>query len=336
MHRFVFPLAALLLSSFLLPSTIGAAPVEDTATVTDLNKLLEPGRHRVSLHVDDFDRKLIFITPQGFKRNDTLPIVFFFHGAGGTAQQSSRTYGWAEKADEEKFFAVFPEGLPVRPDKPGSFLLNPHIWRDERIEMQPRGVNDVHFFEDMLHRLQAVLPIDPCRIYVTGFSNGAGMTFTLGSHFSDRIAAIAPVSSQSFAHVDQLARPLPVYYLTGTADPLIPYHGGTVTMPWGNTRTLPPVQESVDTWGRLDGCPEQPEVLQNNDGVQVLRYGPGHNHAEVLFTTIDGNGHHWPGKPEPLPRAISGPSLDPFSATDRIWDFFKRHPLRNTETATSR
>jgi polyhydroxybutyrate depolymerase len=328
MHRLLFILACLLLLALVLPRMIFGALIDDlTPTVTDLNQLLEPGKHRVSIRIDDRDRKVIFVTPKGFKPGNPLPIVFFFHGAGGTAQQAARTYGWAEKADAENFFAVFPQGLPVWPDGVGGFLLNPDIWRDERAGLPAGGVNDVHFFEELLNRLQAVLPIDPQRIYVTGFSNGAGMTFTLGSHFSDRIAAIAPVSSQSFVHIDALARPLPVYYLTGTADPLIPYHGGSVTLPWGNTRTLPPVQESVDAWARLDGCPPEPQVVSDENGVRVLRYGPGRGDSEVIFTTIDGNGHHWPDTVEPLPHFICGPTLDPFNATDRIWDFFVKHPL---------
>jgi len=87
------------------------------------------------------------------------------------------------------------------------------------------------------------------------------------------------------------------------------------------------VQESVDLWAHLDGCPPQPRVVKEHDGIRVLSYGPGRDHAEILFTTIEGNGHHWPGSVEPLPRAISGPTLDPFNATDQIWDFFKKHPL---------
>lgn len=328
MHRLVIILACLLLLPLvLIRMVLGALADTITPTVTDLNQLLEPGKHRVPIRVDGHDRKVIFVTPKGFKPGVPLPIVFFFHGAGGTAEQAAKTYGWTEKADAENFFAAFPEGLSVRPDGIDSFLLNPHIWRDERAGLPARGVNDVHFFEELLDRLQATLPIDPHRIYITGFSNGAGMTFTLGSHFSDRIAAIAPVSSQSFIHIDALARPMPVYYLTGTADPLIPYHGGTTTLPWGNTRTLPPVQESVDAWAKLDGCPPDPQIVSNENGVRVLRYGPGRDDSEVIFTTIEGNGHHWPGTVEPLPHVISGPSLDPFHATDRIWNFFMRHPL---------
>jgi polyhydroxybutyrate depolymerase len=193
--------------------------------------------------------------------------------------------------------------------------------------MRTNNVDDIHFFEVLLDQLQATLPIDPRRIYVTGFSNGAGMSFTLGSRFSNRIAAIAPVSSQSFARIDALARPLPVYYLVGTADPLVPYHGGTVTLPWGNTHTMPPIQDTVNEWIKLDGCPPAPEVISDRDGVRVLRYGLGHADSEILFTIVEGNGHHWPDTKEPLPHAISGPALDPFNATDRIWDFFQRHPL---------
>jgi polyhydroxybutyrate depolymerase len=304
---------------------------ESTPAVTDLNTLCTPGRHVISIRIDDRDRKFVFITPSAPKAGATVPLVFFFHGAGGTAQQASRTYGWAEKAEKEHFFAVFPEGLPARPDGVGGFLLNPRIWRDQRAGVKTSGVDDVHFFEELLKRIEDILPVDTHRIYVTGFSNGAGMTFTLGSHFSDRIAAIAPVSSQSFVCLDSLARPLPVYYLAGTADPLIPYHGGTVTMPWGNTRTFPPVQQSVDAWAALDGCPPQPQVVSDDKGVRVVRYGPGRDNSEIFFTTIEGNGHHWPDTVEPLPHIICGPTLDPFNATNQIWDFFKAHPLTDSK-----
>ncbi len=328
MHRLVFMLACLLLLPIIVPRVVLGALIDNaTYTVTDLTQLQTPGKYHLSLHIGDRDRRVIFVTPKDFKAGEPLPIVFFFHGAGGTAEQAAHTYGWVEKAEAENFFVAFPEGMPVRPDSPASFLLNPHIWRDQRAGMPTREVDDVHFFEEMLKQFEAVMPIDAHRVYVTGFSNGAGMTFTLGGHYSDRIAAIAPVSSQSFVKIEALARPLPLYYLTGTADPLIPYHGGTSSLPWGQTRTLPPVQESVDTWAKLDGCAAEPATVSDEDGVRVLHYGPGSDAAEIYFTTIEGNGHHWPGTVEPLPHAISGPSLDPFNATDRIWDFFKMHPL---------
>ena len=312
-------LAILLLGFF---SVVDGAPT----SVTDFNKFLKPGEYRGGLRFDDRERQFIIVTPRGATTDEPRAIVFFFHGAGGTAEHAASRYGWMEKAEAERFFLVFPQGVASRPKEPSSFLLNPNVWRDERSGITGE-VDDVHFFSTLLDKLETVLPIDRRRVFVTGFSNGAGMTFTLGAHFSDRIAAIAPVSSQSFVTVDHLARPLPVYYLVGTADPLIPFNGGTTTTPWGKTRTLPPVQHSVDQWAQLDGCPATPQTVSNKDGIRVLRYGPGRDDSEVLFTVVEGNGHHWPGTVEPLSSAISGPTLDPFFATDRIWDFFKRHPL---------
>ena len=222
--------------------------------MTDFNKFLTPGEHHGTLRLDDRDRQFIIVTPSGATADEPRPIVFFFHGAGGSAEQAAATYGWAGKAKAERFFAVFPQGLGVRPDEPSRFLRNPSIWRDERSGI-PGPVDDVHFFSTLLDKLETVLPIDRRRVFVTGFSNGAGMTFTLGAHFSDRIAAIAPVSSQSFVTTGQLARPLPVYYLVGTADPLVPFQGGTcdaavgrhpddatgagIGRPVGTTRRLP-------------------------------------------------------------------------------------------------
>ena len=313
-----------LLSCVVLLSVL-LAPARAKTSVTDFNTFLQPGRHDGTMRVEDRDRRFLIFTPDHLAGDRPRALVFFFHGAGGSAEQAARTYGWVEKAKKEGFFLVFPDGLGTRPELPPRLLLNPRIWRDERAGI-PGPVNDVGFFVALLDKLQAVLPIDPRRIYVTGFSNGAAMTFTLGGHFPDRIAAIAPVSSQSFSGATSLARPLPVYYLVGTADPLIPFNGGS-TFLWGQLRRTPPVQVSADHWAQLDGCPPTPQPVSDKDGVRVVRYGPGRGNSEVIFTVITGNGHHWPDTVEPLPRVISGPALDPFSATDRIWTFFQRHPL---------
>jgi polyhydroxybutyrate depolymerase len=316
----------LLLLSSLASRTIRADSVpEMTSPETDLSHLAQPGHHVVWIQVDNFERQFFFVTPKGYQPGESLPLLFCFHGGGGHGEQAAETYGWARKADTEKFFAVFPDGLPRQPGDEASFLFNPRLWRNERSNVPTMGVDDVHFFATLLDQLEAALPVDRRRIYVTGFSMGAGMTFTLGAHFSDRIAAIAPVSSNMFIQVPALARPLPVYYLVGKADPVVPFAGGKSLLKQGGIE--PPVQTSVDTWVKLDGLSPEPRVVSDQNGVRVVRYGPGPSGAEILFTTVEGNGHHWPGSIEPLPHSLCGPTCDPFQATDRIWDFFKEHPL---------
>ena len=52
------------------------------------------------------------------------------------------------------------------------------------------------FISAMIDLLEVRYAADPARIYCTGFSNGASMTFSVGLNLSNRIAAIAPVSGQ--------------------------------------------------------------------------------------------------------------------------------------------
>jgi hypothetical protein len=46
--------------------------------------------------------------------------------------------------------------------------------------------------------------VAPNRIYVTGFSNGAAMTFRVGAELSDRVAATAPVANSLLVKVNSL------------------------------------------------------------------------------------------------------------------------------------
>ncbi len=294
----------------------------------DWGDLRTPGTHAVTLNSGGHVRSVTCVTPPAITDGKPLPLVFVLHGAGGTGAGAIKVYGWGAKAAAEGFIAVAPQGLPVRPDGIGSFLLNPNIWRDGRSRISDDGVDDIAFFDELLTQVENTLPVDTHRVYVTGFSNGAGMTFTLGGRFADRIAAIAPVASQSFAPPDSLPRAVPVYYLVGTADPLVPFLGGESTLPWGHTkRTTPPIQQTVDTWVHLDGCPTVPQLVRDEGGVRVERYAPGRDGVEILFTVVAGNGHHWPGSREPLPHSIVGPTLDPFNATDAIWDFLSKWRL---------
>ncbi len=294
--------------------------------LTDYKKILEPGSHKVEVVVGAYTREFTVFTPHpDLISKGPQALVFFYHGAGGSASQAARVYGWKEKAESEHFFVVFPQGLPKQPGQPPSFSQNPCVWRDGRASLATPGVDDVAFFRAMLDWLLPGLPINPKAVYVTGFSNGGGMAFALGAHFSDRIAAIGPVAAENpTAHPPEY--PLNVVYITGLEDPLNPFEGGTVKLPWGGTPTMPPVMQSIDQWIEWDGCTREGMLLGEQEGVRKTMYGPGNDSVQVLTYMVEGLGHHWPGTKEPLPKSIRGPIRDPFHATDLIWDFFVYHP----------
>ena len=57
-----------------------------------------------------------------------------------------------------------------------------------------QNIDDVGFFTILIENLSQEFTIDPHRIFVTGISNGAMMSYRLAIEISEKIAAIAPVA----------------------------------------------------------------------------------------------------------------------------------------------
>ena len=80
-----------------------------------------------------------------------------------------------------------------------------------------------------LHRLidsiEAKLPIDKDRIYITGLSLGGNGTWHLAHSAPDRFAAIAPLCGRAHFETEEVAnlKELPVWVFHGQKDDLVPY-----------------------------------------------------------------------------------------------------------------
>lgn len=298
-----------------LKARLSANRLTDTSGL--LTKTMNSGR---------WERIYYVHLPVNYNPNKKYPVVLFFHGAGGTGSQAAHDYHWIEASDKHDFILVAPQGLPSAPRLPGNLRTNPNIWRDGREEIKPRNVDDVAFVNQLIDKIETDYSVDPKRIYSSGFSNGAGMTFHLGIHMSNRLAAIAPVSSHIPDQSFTLERPLSMIFIIGSADPLNPYNGGTVTSPWGHsTWTRPAASETIKTWCDAIGCPETPRKDVTSNGVRYQEFGPGHDNSEVAFYTIDGMGHHWSGSRERLSKKLIGDVLNPINATEVVWQFLSKH-----------
>src|SRR5262249_32660061 len=152
------------------------------------------------------------------------------------------------------------------------------------------------------------------RIYVTGFSNGASMTYRVGAELSDQVAAIAPVSGHFWLRDDpsiQLKRPVPLLFIYGTLDPLNPPQGGPARNPWGGGLDMkPPIFESPAAWLKLDHCSAGAIVIYNQNGVTGRAYRGCDQGSEVVVYMVEGMGHVWPGGLNLLPQLIVGPDSD--------------------------
>ena len=70
----------------------------------------------------------------------------------------------------------------------------------------------------------------------------------------------------------------------------------------------------------------KPAKEVDRSGVKTVTYGPGRDHAEVIFVIVEGLGHTWAGGRSLLPESYVGKQSDKLKATDFIWDFFQKHP----------
>lgn len=251
------------------------------------------------------------------------PVVVMLHGAGGTAEWTMRETRWDEYVERGGFLLVLPEATRLDAGAPPGFLTNPQVWNDGAADGQPPRppVDDVAFLDAVLDDVGRRFPIDPARIGVTGFSNGAAMTFRYASERADRLAAIAPVAG--YCNVEpRPSRPVPTLYMVGRDDPLVPLRGGEIVTPWGRSPVArPPVRDTLRKWAAAIGCSTEPRSVQSGSGVTIEEFaGP----VSFLSHTIDGLGHHWPGGRGELLRRIAGPPSDRVEGCEVIWDFFRR------------
>lgn len=246
----------------------------------------------------------------------------FLTGTGGTAEWADRETGWSKLAAREGFALAVPEALPPDPNAPPSFLKNPQRWNDSSEAPFPTNpVDDVGFLDAVIDDAIARAKADPRRVFVTGFSNGAGMTFRFAAERATRVAGIAPVAGHCWVSDPKPARPVPTLYTVGTADLLTPYRGGETRVPWTNRLVRrPPVAETVDRWARALGCSPVPDVRRAG-AVRVERY-PGPVPFDTV--TVEGLGHHWPGGGALLNPRLAGPPSDAINATEMIWEFFAK------------
>lgn len=255
------------------------------------------------------------------------PLVIFLHGAGGSAEWADGETGWSALSDREGFALALPDALPPHPDKPAKFLTNPRRWNDgsDGPTGVPSPADDVAFLAAVIHDSVSRTDADPRRVYLSGFSNGAGMAFRAAAELADRLAAVAPVAGYCRVPDPKPVRPVPTLYLIGSADPLVPIRGGDVRSPWQHRLVRRrPVAYTLERWATALGCETSPVTESDDHGVRVDVYpGP----VEFKSVVIDGLGHHWPGGKGQLNHKIAGPPADTIDATAAVWDFFQRYTL---------
>ena len=258
-------------------------------------------------------RDYLLYIPKSYDPSRPTPLVISMHGAGlwGAAQRDISQ--WNKLADRQGFIVVYPSGVGGK---------GVRIWHVERgFDL----MKDVRFISELIDTLSASYNIDSTRIYANGLSNGGGMSFALSCTLSDRIAAIGTVAAAQTLPwswcTDQ--RPVPMIAFHGTADPVVPYKGGSS---WISPRPFPNVPSWAEKWALRNRC--KPNPVESVVAADVTRqaYTNCADDAAVTLYSVQGGGHTWPGG-TPLPEWFVGRTTRSIDATRLMWEFFTEHPL---------
>ncbi|MEW5988702.1 MAG: PHB depolymerase family esterase [Chloroflexota bacterium] len=313
---------ALILLLIAIPLVILGAIGKSPACYFPDNGPVEPGLSIRTIHSDGRERCYTLYAPAQYDPTHPLPLILSLHGFAGNASGLRDMTGWDALAESEGFLVVYPEG--------SSFPLRWNTTPAANIE----EVDDVQFIRDLLAELSAVAAVDPARIFVTGFSNGGGMSHRLACRLADQIAAVGLVSGLDPREFEscQPSRPVPVISFYGTADPLVqaqypPWFQALINVSL-EKESLP--EGNPETWFRAwaeewNGCVGPAENFSRPGVINGLRYTACPENAEAILYPVEGHGHAWPGGPS-VP--FLGSSSTTVQASQLMWEFFSQHPLR--------
>ncbi|WP_019629434.1 alpha/beta hydrolase family esterase [Actinomadura atramentaria] len=282
----------------------GGTTTKPPATVDGIST--KTGTYKEKLDVGGFGHReyLVHVPPKVAKGEwkdgrlkERLPVVLALHGGVANMGQMEKLTGFDRLADEHGFLAVYPDGFMMTWNA-GDCCGAAKIGK----------IKDVDFLSKLIDKLNETGLVDPKRVYVTGFSNGAGMAYRMACEKADKIAAIGVVEGSLVTKCDP-SRPVSAMIFHGTADKNVPFNGGG-RRDINDSRGFPPVKDAVKFWREKAGLPDPHErVKAETTGADCEATGKGDGGVEVTFCKIDGGRHQWPA-----------------GASQTLWDFFKDHP----------
>ncbi|MCJ8211495.1 alpha/beta hydrolase-fold protein [Mucilaginibacter sp. RS28] len=270
--------------------------------------------NRVNLVADGRTREYLIFQPEN-DTEDLLPVIVSLHGTLGSAAQMMSFADFRPLAEKEPFFIVCPEGIT-------------QTWNDGRAtKANLAGVDDVAFISELIDHLIATYPIDTRRVYITGMSNGGFMASRLACEIPEKITAMAAVAAtlDRNAAIHQMT-PLPVLYIHGTRDPMVPYNGGPTKAAGGDVYSH---QQMIDIWVNVNACDsrstqEITDHAKDSTTVTAKIYTSSLNKMQVCSYTINNGGHTWPNGPQYADKHFIGLVSHNLDACLTIWNFFRR------------
>lgn len=251
-----------------------------------------------SMQVDGFTRVYREYVPPSLP-DKPVPLLLALHGGNQYGDAMEQMTGFDSLAEADGFIVAYPNGHGQTWNA-GTCCGYPNV----------STANEVDFISALITRLSANGRIDASRVYVTGFSAGAAMAYTVACRLAPRVAAIAVVAGTMDLDSCHPQVPVSVLEIHGTADQELLFNGGTV----GQTGAVsPPTMDVVAKWAALDACPGSPAPRAAGT-VLVTTWTGCSGGATVELQAVQGADHNWYAP-------MLGGSDGVVDATQAVWAF---------------
>lgn len=215
--------------------------------------------------VDGRKREALFYTPtKELDGTGVTPVIFAFHGHGGTAPRSAEVFGihklWPEA------LVVYPQGIPT--PSPADRAGKQTGWQRDHGDQKDR---DVKFFDAMFETIKKNPKVNLDRVYAMGHSNGGRFTYILWAERPEVFAAFA--SAAGLMSNPGALKPKPALQIAGEKDPLV---------------KINQQQKLMEAVRKINGCQEDGQNVEKG----ITRY-PSEK-GTTFVSLIHPGGHEYP------------------------------------------
>ncbi len=191
-----------------IPTTAAPTNSADAKASTGCGKTRTLQNGTITIESDG-TRSYILRAPDNYDGKHPYRLILAYHWAGGTAQQVADGTG----ATESPFY-----GLWDLANNSTIFVAPVGLGSEQNTGWPNTGGQDVAFTDAILAQLEAGLCIDTSRIFATGFSYGAGMSYALACARPGVFRGVALFSGALTSGCDGGTTPIAFYASHGLSD----------------------------------------------------------------------------------------------------------------------
>ena len=269
----------------------------------------------IEFKFQDEARRALYIEPATVPCGEDRPLVIALHGGGGSIDSMAEHYNFRREAEKHGWPLLVPNGISrFRSGKFATWNAGTCCGR-----AQETGADDVAFIRAVLAQARKLgFRFDEARIYASGMSNGAMMSYQLACNGEGLVRGIAPVAGTDNTLSCNPPRPVAVLHIHATDDRNVLFNGGCgpdcVT---GTNFTSVPA--TMAKWRRINRTGNKAVHVDAKPGYKCTTWRGSAD--PVTLCEMQGGGHSWPGG-EKFYRRQAEPS-QAMDATARIYAFFK-------------